>query len=378
MDRQGIAALALAAISIHGCQSKGWQPGPAHGERIADQARKLNELQAIGSHNSYKMAIPAAELALIASTSEGMAFSLDYGHAPLAEQLDLGMRQLELDVFHDPEGGLYAEPLLAKVTATGVNASLYDASQMREPGFKVMHIQDIDQRSNCPTLKGCLRELLSWSNANPQHAPILILINAKDEHIPVPSSKTPIPFDEAAFESLDLEINEVIPREKLMTPDDVRGDQKTLRDAVLEKGWPTLEESRGKIFFAIDEQPRKIELYTRGRTSLEGLVAFVNSHDEMAPYAAYFTMNDPITQIDAIQRRVSMGFLVRTRADADTIEARANDTRRYEAALASGAQYISTDYYYSRTELSEYLVRLPGGKPIRCNPVFVSNGSCAE
>jgi hypothetical protein len=36
--------------------------------------------------------------------------------------------------------------------------------------------------------------------------------------------------------------------------------------------------------------------------------------------------------------------LIRTRADIDTVEVRINDAARREAALASGAQVISTDY----------------------------------
>jgi hypothetical protein len=38
------------------------------------------------------------------------AMELDYGHIPLKEQLDIGIRALELDVYHDPEGGRYSVP----------------------------------------------------------------------------------------------------------------------------------------------------------------------------------------------------------------------------------------------------------------------------
>ena len=70
-----------------------------------------------------------------------------------------------------------------------------------------------------------------------------------------------------------------------------------------------------------------------------------------------------------IQDSVKQGFLVRTRADADTVEARSGDTKRRETALASGAQYVSTDYYVPRTEFSDYKVGLPDGAVTRCNPV---------
>ena len=63
------------------------------------------------------------------------------------------------------------------------------------------------------------------------------------------------------------------------------------------------------------------------------------------PDAAILILNDPIQQAEAIEQGVKKGYLVRTRADADTAEARGNDATRRDAAFASGAQLISTDYY---------------------------------
>ncbi len=366
-----LAAAALAPATVHadGCSGNGAACPP-------DLA--INDIQAVGSHNSYKIAIPDDELAMIAQSSPEAALGLDYGHAPLTEQLNLGMRQLELDLFYDPEGGRYADPLLPRLSTAATGEPTYDASGMQAPGFKAMHVQDIDQRSTCATFILCLREIRTWSQANPRHAPILILINAKEGALDFPGAKEPIPFDETAFDAFDKEILSVFPAERLITPDDVRGDAATLRDAVLAGGWPNLEAARGKMIFAIDENPNKTALYRRGKASLEGLPAFVNSRDEAADHAAYFTMNDPVRDQEAIKARVAKGFLVRTRADADTREARADDASRREAAFASGAHYISTDYYYPRTEWSGYSVRLPGGAPIRCNPVRVDAAGCGR
>jgi hypothetical protein len=63
------------------------------------------------------------------------------------------------------------------------------------------------------------------------------------------------------------------------------------------------------------------------------------------PCAAVRILNDPVKDEDYIRRLVAQGFLVRTRADADTKEARENDFSRFEHAQNSGAQIISTDYY---------------------------------
>src|SRR5262249_35038943 len=77
---------------------------------------RLNQIQVIGTHNSYHVAPAPAVLEWIASTGRRRAEGLDYTHRPLAEQFSrLGIRQIELDVFADPKGGLFAEPSLRKI-----------------------------------------------------------------------------------------------------------------------------------------------------------------------------------------------------------------------------------------------------------------------
>ncbi len=78
--------------------------------------------------------------------------------------------------------------------------------------------------------------------------------------------------------------------------------------------------------------------------------------------AAFHTMNDPVAQGDVIAEAVSRGHLVRIRADANPAEADPPDYTRAEAALASGAQFVSTDFPYPGDETS-YGVVIPGGAP---------------
>ncbi|MEO1404932.1 MAG: phosphatidylinositol-specific phospholipase C1-like protein [Pseudomonadota bacterium] len=358
----GLATLALAA-----CTKASSTLDYGSCERSPDEIR-INELQSIGSHNSYKRAIPEVELGFIRLQEPELADSLDYSHITLTEQLDLGMRQIELDVFHDPDGGRFADPLLPKLAAANAGGEAFDAAGYEQPGLKVMHIQDVDQRSHCVLFTECLEEIDIWSRSNPDHTPILILINAKQAQIDVPGATQALPFDAMAFDGLDEEVRSVFSDDRLIKPDDTRGEADTLREGVLQTGWPTLEDAKGKILFALDESPEVVEAYMRGRSSLEGLPLFVNTIDPEADHAAYFTINDPKTEGERISDMVTSGFVVRTRADADTVEARNNDTSRLEAALSSGAQYISTDYYLARTDFGDYKASLPGGEVTRCSP----------
>jgi hypothetical protein len=343
------------------------RPAPGCDPVSLDRAMHMNDLQAVGTHNSYKQAMPPAELAAHRARVP-RADGIDYGHRPLGEQLDRGARTLELDVYYDPHGGYYAHPPGA--LRKGYARSPWSPTatrQMQQPGFKVMHMADIDFRSSCQTFVVCLTIIRDWSHAHPRHVPIMLLINAKDGHSG-PGAVTPLRFTEAAFDALDAEIRTVLSPDDLVTPDDVQGSYPTLREAVRAGHWPTLGAARGKEFFVLDEDPPKVALYRGARRSLEGRVMFINT-DEASPAAAYLTLNDPQGQAARIARDVAAGYLVRTRADANTVEARRHDTRRREAAFASGAQYISTDYLWPDPRFGDYRVQLPGEAAARCNPL---------
>jgi hypothetical protein len=350
----------LASVLVAGAGCTGGQNNPA---------LRVNDIQVIGTHNSYKQPLPPEELAAHHARDPAGADSIDYGFPPLAEQLDQGIRQLELDVYADPEGGRYLHPPSA--LRTGFAEPPWPPAQreaMARPGFKVMHLADIDFRSSCVTWIECLRTLQRWSVAHPHHLPILILINAKDDPLG-PGSAQPLRFDEAAFDRLDAQTRQVFGKDELITPDDVQGRYPTLRAALLARGWPTLEQARGKFLFVLDESPEKIAAYQGHRRSLEGRVMFV-SVPESSPLASILVINDPVAQGARIAKAVAAGFLVRTRADADTREARRNDGSRHEAAFASGAQFVSTDYFDADPRFSTYRVRFPDENVVaRGNPI---------
>jgi uncharacterized NAD(P)/FAD-binding protein YdhS len=96
-----------------------------------------------------------------------------------------------------------------------------------------------------------------------------------------------------------------------------------------------------------------------GHPSLRGRVLFTNAELGEAD-AAFIERNDgPPAEITALVRK---GHLVRTRTDADTQEARTNDTRRRDTMLASGAQILSTDCPVAEAARwpGGYFVALPG------------------
>lgn len=77
----------------------------------------------------------------------------------------------------------------------------------------------------------------------------------------------------------------------------------------------------------------------------------------------------PYTHVQAFSNKLM--HLVRTRTDADTKEARSNDTVRRDAMISSGAQILSTDYPGNEPAPwpGHYAVTLPREAVPRCNPV---------
>ncbi len=344
---------------------------------------RIDELQVVGTHNSYHRETSPSEQAaydaLIATPGDYAAF-LRYSHAPPAQQLGRqGVRGLELDLLGDPAGGLYAEPLVRRRLGLG---PLPDPA-WRRPGIKVLHIPDLDYDTACVRFVACLRQVRDWSRAHPSHVPIAILLELKrsDARAVARGGVVAPPWDAAALDALDAEIRSVFGPALTIAPDDVRRPGETLEQSVVRHGWPALRASRGKVLFLLDNEPGPIrDAYVAGRPSLEGRVLFTNSRPGSAD-AAFVKRNDPrglaTGEISALVKR---GYYVRTRSDVPLAAVVANDRSMLDAALASGAQLISTDFPeigMSARHGSDFVAALPSGGPARCNPVSAPR-SCRD
>lgn len=334
-------------------------------------AQKLNQIQVIGSHNSYKSQMAPELLEYLSKVNPSASQSLGYAHIPLEEQLDLGLRNLELDVFHDPEGGRYLNPKgLEIIKSAGGKIPDYDSSDaLSKPGMKLFHVQDLDFQSHYLLFVDALKALKNWSENNPDHTPIFILINAKDGNIP--GTRPVLPFTSAALDSIDLEIRTHLGMGHLITPDMVRGEYEDLESAVLAGNWPDLKDVKGKFLFVLDENEEKIDRYLSVKPELKNAALFVNKREGNST-AGFRIINNAVKDESYIRELVKKGYMIRTRADSDTKEARANDYNTFEKAKSSGAQVISTDYYLPSTFFkSDYKVNFEGNIYERPNPLLV-------
>jgi len=300
------------------------EPPPPKFDYPLDDVLRFNHLQAKSTHNSFHI-----------ETDGNTVSDWRYTHAPLDVQLgEQGVRHVELDIRLNPDVAY----------------------------FEVYHLPFLDEQTTCRKLTDCLRTLLDWSNAHRAHHPIVVQFEMRDTLTDEMSA-------EAYFESLHDEIRSVWPASRIITPDEIQGDAPTLRDAVLMNGWPTLGELRGRILFSLNDNGENRRFYTRDHTGLSGRLVFPQASPS-DPWAAIAIQNDPVGDADAIASALTANMLVRTRADGDpgsVIEMGESVTKR-EAALASGAQFVTTDFPV-KIDSTDYWVEIPGGTPSRCNPI---------
>jgi hypothetical protein len=288
---------------------------------------RINQLQTIGTHNSYHIRIPGK--------SKREVPEWNYNHAPLDVQLDRGVRSFELDLHY------------------------------KDGEFEVFHVPLLDEGTTCRKLSDALATVRKWSDAHPTHVPISFLFELKKEGPGLDRRIREV--DAEGFDRLDQVLCAGFPAQRRIAPDDVRGKAPTLREAVTSQGWPTLGASRGKVFFILHDEGAKREIYTRDHPSLRGRAMFVRS-DDTREDAATLVLDNPRSEL--VGKMAKAGYFIRTRADADLRGTVADKQARRDAALASGANILSTDFPSGEAQADTgYVVEFPDAAQARVNPV---------
>ena len=302
-----VGLVAVTAVVVTGDATPG-RPDPYP----LDSVLRLQDVQVLGTHNSYHERPDRPVLPLEPA---------NYAHPPLNVQLaEEHVRSLEIDVFNEPK-------------------------------IPVMHSIMVDEQSNCPTLAACLRTVDAWSKANPGHLPVTLFIETKA--IPTTTNRKTkrlirqyatdhslANWDGAGLARIEATVKRAFGR-MLLTPDEVRGKRATLREAIVRDGWPTLRRTRGRVLVVLNAGRRLNGIYSKGAPSLQHKAMFVVSEPE-DPSAAVISQDMP-DQREFVSL-VKDHFLVRTRSDAEGVEARADNLQRATTALDSGATIVATDY----------------------------------
>jgi len=354
---------------------------------------RLNQFRWMGTHNSYHLSSPLP----IAPHH--------YSHVPLNEQLgwyDHGVRQVELDV------------------------------HLIDDIFVVYHLHFVDDATTCYCLTQCLRQLREWSDGHPFHFPLFVFIEIKSK-VWEDVNTALFGFSNQHLVNLEAEIVSVFSRDRLLTPDRVRGKHKDLRspshlnscasnphpsNSLLKVCLPVIGCWLAFTFGLFGEgcvcvvgrcarlgedrasnprrpsPQRKAVFYRSARPCQVFAVVLKVVEKCLRAYASVVVINDPREANYEVNVRsaVRSGLLVRTMSDSPNNLNK--DPERFLMAWNSGAQILTTDFEcVNRTEIGwvwkheiegpgpvtdpDYCESLQSGHPFECNP-FNSDPSTCE
>ncbi|MBE6726791.1 MAG: hypothetical protein E7576_16625 [Ruminococcaceae bacterium] len=277
---------------------------------------RLNEVSFLATHNSYqpRAALPyrlllkaVSILPRVPVDSRLSAFEMD----GLTEQLEHGIRSLELDVEAvEKEGGL---------------------------SFIVTHYL-LDNRSSCQDFEKALEELKLWSEHNPRHLPLIILIEPKTIKVPLGGMKS---FDAECAAEFDGVIRESL-KERLLAPGEVLGSYASFAELRADDGWPLLEDCLGRILFVLHPCPATDGYIGMDRSiRTQAMFPCLRYDGIREEYASFILDNNPESAANHHAEVVEeLRLMVRTRAD-DYPE---YSGARYASADRCGAQIVTTDY----------------------------------
>ncbi|MDD7457202.1 MAG: Ca2+-dependent phosphoinositide-specific phospholipase C [Clostridia bacterium] len=278
---------------------------------------KVNRLTYLATHNSYKKELsPTSYFCFnygipFAGGSNGPT-AYNYGFESLTDQLNNGIRSFEMDV------------------------------NLRQDGkFECVHNTLLDNNSSCIDFTLTYTELNMWSTYNPNHLPVMILIEPKDAMWL---------FDTKAMTAIDVQnlgkkAKEVL-GDKLYTPKDMLtdGGATDFKDMTQNDKYPTIDQMRGKIMFILHPSYLTDSYINLDKTMqqqyffpvLDGTNVIKNN--DLIKYSCFALSNDPKVK-DVTTLSTDYNMIVRTRIDSHPYIKEAD----YNAGLKSNANILSSD-----------------------------------
>lgn len=286
-------------------------------EEAIKRGVKFNELQFLGTHNSYQLA-PTEEYKKLYNSLSDLTLGLvskdkaEFCMDSLTEQFELGIRSVELDIETVDKNG--------------------------NVGFIVSHNPIYDNTSSCYDFELALEEIKLWSDNNPGHLPITVIIE--------PKKNVPAVRDLKNFSIKYANIFDELIREKmgdtLLTPKDMMGEYESLKEMREDDGWLTIDKALGKVIFLLHDTTVTSD-YIKQDESVKSQAMFpmLRYSDRNKSYASFIIDNKPDEAVSHEAEAIDKcNLIVRTRADSFPNFSE----KRYENTNNCSSQIISTDY----------------------------------
>ncbi len=279
---------------------------------------KFNEVAYIATHNSYQLQ-GVQSMKTLYDDLEVVTFGLLNEQKPyfysdtLTEQFNLGIRSIELDI-----------------------ETVVDGEKL---SFICSHNPLTDGTTTCYDFKLALEEIKMWSDANPNHLPVTIIIEPKNNAVNPDNIKK---FTFEHTDEFDALLREVL-GDTLLTPAEMMGNHASLKEMREADDWLALDEVKGKVLFLLHEAGSTTEKYIAVDESIKTQAMFpmLRYDDRDLSYASFLLVNEP-RDIEkyADELIYEKNLVVRTRVDS--FGNRSENDRL--VTMSSGAQILSTDY----------------------------------
>ncbi|MBQ7596647.1 MAG: hypothetical protein IJU45_08290 [Clostridia bacterium] len=287
---------------------------------------RFNELSFVATHNSYQTeSLP--EFRGIYHNLSKLTFGLvkdkksSLDSETLTQQLSVGIRSFEMDIE-------------TKVTGNDIS-------------FVCMHSPVTDMTTNSYDFALALKEIYMWSENNPSHLPVTIIIEPKKMTLPVNDLK---PFKLKYAKELDSFLRNAL-GEKLLTPADILGSYESFGQMRANNGWPQIKDMLGKVLVLLHDTT-VTEKYIKLDKSVKTQAMFpmLRYNDRKRDCASFLLINDPDDALKHSEEIVDeYNLIMRTQADTYTNYS----DERLDKALRSRAQIMSTDYPMKAGETKE-------------------------
>ena len=278
---------------------------------------KINEIAVLGTHNSYQT-LATKETRFLMNIIDTITFkklgldTFDFEMDTLTEQLEMGIRNVEIDIETLDEG--------------------------EKIEFKVTHNSIVDNASSAYDFEKAMEEIKLWSDNNPGHIPVFVIVEPKSFVVEVNGMKK---FSLEYAKELDKILEKTL-GDSLLTPEDMLRNYASFKEMRENDDWLTLKETQGKIivllhdcdvtesYIAIDESIKTQKMFPMLRYD-----------DRNESYTSFILENDPWRATERKKENIDeCNLIVRTRADKYPNFS----TERYEVTEECGSQIITTDF----------------------------------
>ncbi|MBR5561661.1 MAG: hypothetical protein IKW12_00765 [Clostridia bacterium] len=278
---------------------------------------KFNEMSFIATHNSYQTTAIDEAKNIYRSLSDltfGIykAKKIGFESETLTDQLECGLRSFELDIeTFDRDGDV---------------------------SFTCMHSPYFEMSTSCYDFSLALKEISMWSDNNPDHLPITIIIEPKRVFIPLENMEY---FNLEYALALDEVLKEGL-GEKLFTPADMLRDYESFGEMRAADDWCKVRDMLGKVVVLLHDcgvTEDYIDIDESVKT--QAMFPMLRERDIDRDCTSFIICNNPGKLLEIKGEVIDeKKIMVRTRAD----EFGKINKKNLEDAFASGANIISTDY----------------------------------